>query len=142
MQQQGNPRVEQNLNQDPTTNIQSGQNDDYRRDGAHLGEVSSEPDKADTFDNTQKGGGGAGYDVNREQQEVNREQEVMHNERDKDQLDPERTQTPQTDPGKVNPDQNPAQPETRPGTSTMGNYHRNTVGSWSQSSSDSIPPVN
>jgi hypothetical protein len=106
-------------------------NDDYRRDGAQLGNTA-------TTGSTQKGGGGSGYDVNREQEQINREQEEMHNERDKEQLDVEKTQTPlqpEINPGRENPDQSP-QPETRPGTSTMGSLNRNTNGGWSQSSWD------
>lgn len=119
---------------------QQGQqeSDAYRRDGAHLGGASY----GDQSASTQKGGGGSGYDVGREQQEVNKEQEQMHQERDPDQLTPERTQTPrpETDPGRENPlqnpEQNPAQPETRPGTSTMGQSNRNVSSAWSQSSWD------
>jgi hypothetical protein len=106
-------------------------NDDYRRDGAHLGNTSS-------TGSTQKGGGGSGYDVNREQEQINREQEEMHKERDQDQLEVEKTQTPpqpEINPGREDPDQRP-NPETRPGSSTMGSYNRNANGGWSQSSWD------
>ena len=108
-------------------------NDDYKREGTHLG-----GDRSDTSGSTQKGGGGSGYDVSREQHEVNKEQEIMHNERDNEQLNPERTQTPQPeiDPGKENPGKNPSQPETRPDTSTMGSVDRTASGAWSQSSWD------
>jgi hypothetical protein len=107
----------------------NSQNDDYRRDGNHLGNTSS---------STQKGGGGTGYDVNREQEQVNREQEEMHQERGGDQSQVEKTQTPlqpEINPGRENPGESP-QPETRPGTSTMGSLNRNQSGGWSQSSWD------
>jgi hypothetical protein len=105
--------------------------DAYRRDGVHLGEASASESPG------KKGGGGTGYDVEREQNEVNREQEEMHKERDPDQLEIERTQTPQPEinPEKENPGTEPT-PEIRPGSSTMGSYNRGVRGGWSQSSWD------
>jgi|GEM_PF-2271035 len=130
------------------TGGQSSSSDAYKRDGAHLGDEQ----KTQTSGSTRKGGGGAGYDVNREQEQINREQEEMHKERDPDQLEVERTSTPQPEinpnrenpgqqpgpeinPGRENPGQDPT-PETNPGTSTMGSYNRNMSGAWSRSSWD------
>ncbi|HRO42699.1 MAG TPA: hypothetical protein PL009_07675 [Flavipsychrobacter sp.] len=114
------------------------ENTDYKRDGLHLGEGSSS-NTSDTNAGTQKGGGGTGYDVDREQHEVNKQQEEMQQERNLDDVQPEPTQVPQPDvnPGRETPLQNPDQPETRPGTSTMGSLDRNVNGAWSQSSWDS-----
>lgn len=156
MQQQGNPNRERqsrpdqltpashdNKQEKNTTNpAQQGdstpQNDDYRRDGTHLGGSASNPDTSQTSAGTQKGGGGTGYDVDREQHEVSRQQEEMHQERDLDQIQPERTQSPQPEinPGRETPGTNPSQPETRPGTSTMGISSRSEHNGWSQSSWD------
>ena len=134
----GSPQQEPGNSGGSNPNRTQQESDAYRRDGAHLGGASYGEEQA----STQKGGGGSGYDVGREQQEVNKEQEKMHQERDPDQLTPERTQTPrpETNPGRENPlqnpEQDPAQPETRPGTSTMGQANTNINSAWSQSSWD------
>jgi hypothetical protein len=127
--------LQESANQDQNSSNNSRQpeqgKDAYRRDGVHLGEASSPESPG------KKGGGGTGYDVEREQEEINKEQQEMHKERDPDQVDVERTQNPQPEinPGKENPGTEPS-PETRPGTSTMGSYDRGVGGGWSQSSWD------
>lgn len=62
---------------------------DYRNEGHKLG------DTAETQGNGKEGGGAAGYDAGKEQQEVNKEREHMHNERDENQLKP--AEQPSTD---------------------------------------------
>jgi hypothetical protein len=49
------------------------------------------------------GGGAAGYDADREQQEVNKEREDMNNERDLDELNVEETPPQQEDEEEQNP---------------------------------------
>ena len=134
----------------PNTNTgnKSSSDNAYKRDGVHLGEEQ----ETQPAGGTRKGGGGAGYDVNREQEQINREQEEMQKERDPDQLEVERTNVPQPEinpnrenpgqepgpeinPGRETPGQDPT-PETNPGTSTMGSYNRNMSGAWSRSSWD------
>lgn len=113
-------------------------NDDYKRDGASLGSSSS-GDTQRTSDSTQKGGGGSGYDAGREQQEINKEQEEMHQERDPNELNVERTQTPQpeVDPARENPAKEPGQqPQTNPGSGASQPTGRTQSGAWSQSSWD------
>lgn len=102
---------------------------------------------ADTSGSTQKGGGGSGYDVSREQQEVNKEQEIMHHERNEEHLHPERTENPQPDvnpgretpmtpnPGKE-PGKEPEQPQTNPDNGAKASFNRNVMSGWSQSSWD------
>ena len=127
----------QDLNRNSDNSGAEQSNDAYRRDGVHLGEASASESPG------KKGGGGTGYDVEREQREVNREQEEMHKERDPDQLEVERTQNPQPDtnpqpdinPGKETPGTKPT-PETSPGATPTGSYERGVSGSWSQSSWD------
>ncbi|RYE52565.1 MAG: hypothetical protein EOP48_16205 [Sphingobacteriales bacterium] len=104
--------------QDGTT---SGTNNDYKRNQPHLGE-SATGSSSVPVSSTQKGGGGSGYDVDREQQEINRQQEEMHQERNQDDLQVERTQVPQPEinPKPEQPDQSPQEPQTPPGTNTMG----------------------
>lgn len=75
----------------------------YENEGGRLGdssvgtpnEGSSSPKQGAQEVNAgnQDGGGAAGYDVSREQQQISKEQEDMHNERDQDQLNVEREQT-------------------------------------------------
>lgn len=80
----------------------------YGNESGRLANVS-QPDSP-TGDKKQ-GGGAAGYDPNREQQEINKEREDMNNERDLGQVDVERQRNPQPDdptPGK--------EPGTEPGT--------------------------
>jgi len=117
--QTGRSAGEQNdkLNVSNTPGETGTGSDAYKRDGVHLGDSASGTQDTDTGASTQKGGGGTGYDVSREQQEVNREREEMQQERNQDDLQVERTQTPrpETDPGRENPGTNPS-----PGTSTMG----------------------
>jgi len=134
MQQQNDPNKEAGQNKE-------SQSSDYKRDGVQLGGDATNP--SDPNAGTQKGGGGTGYDVDREQNEVNKQQEEMQQERDLDQVQPERTPSPQPEitPGpetpSESPGQTPHQPDTRPGTSTMGNLSRTNNGGWSQSSWDS-----
>ena len=95
--------------------------DEYRRNATQLGATASDTEK-DTSGTTRKGGGGSGYDAGEEQKQINTEREKMHNERDKEQLNPERTQTPQpeTDPGRESPDKTPDQ-SSRPEASSRKN---------------------
>lgn len=157
MKQQQNPDQKNNLNEPtrpasekneklstnnpPADKKSSETNDDYKRAGVHLGaSASGNPDTTETGGSTQKGGGGSGYDVSREQHEVNREQEIMHTERDEDKLHPERTQNPQPapTPERQNPQPTkPEEPKTQPGTSTQNAANRNIDGAWSHSSRDS-----
>lgn len=54
----------------------------------------------------QKGGGGHGYDVEREQSEVNKEREEMHQERDPKKInieEPQRHPGTESDPGRETP---------------------------------------
>lgn len=116
-QEQNKPAGSENLsvnNPDPERQLR---NDDYKREGVHLGGSSSNAQESGSTP-AQKGGGGSGYDPNEEQRQVNREQEEMHREREQQPLQPERIQTPkpQTDPGRENPGQNPGQPGTAPET--------------------------
>jgi hypothetical protein len=124
-------------NKNPKSDKQQRSNDDYKRDNVRLGNSS------DTSGSTQKGGGGSGYDVSREQEQVNKEQEIMHHERNEEHLHPERTQNPQPDvnPGRENPmtpspEKEPEQPSTNPDSNTKAGFNRNLMGGWSQSSWD------
>ena len=115
-----------NTNNPATGQPERKENDDYRREGAHLGASSSESsgtnsnvsntrNTSDTSANKQSGGGATGYDVNREMQPIREQQEQMHQERNQDDLQIERTQTPRTepDPGREEPaPARPQQPDT------------------------------
>jgi hypothetical protein len=71
----------------------------YENEAGRLANVN-QPDSPGT--DHQKGGGAAGYDPNREQQEINKEREDMNNERDPKQVDVERPGGPQ--PNQPDPD--------------------------------------
>jgi hypothetical protein len=110
---------------------ENSENTDYKREGAHMG---ADIDKSQA--STQKGGGGSGYDVNREKEQINKEQEKMHNERDNEKLNPERTATPQPeiDPGRENPSKPSPGRETNP--DSFGASDSNSSSNWNQSSWD------
>ncbi len=158
--QQGNSPAGQNdkLNtNNPGTSGASKGNDDYRREGVHLGasssgssptegnRSSSGTSSRETSATKQSGGGASGYDVNREMQPIKEQQEQMHSERNQEDLQIERTQTPrpEPDPGRENPTPDPTPntpqretpgPETNPGTT--GTRASGNTGGWSQSSWD------
>lgn len=138
MQDQENSKNQTGRETFPASPEQNTHNDDYRRDGNQLGSEHTE-----FANSTQQGGGGTGYDVNREQHEVNKEQEQMHQERDLEQVQPEKAGNPQPDitPGKEQPTtepgkSTPAQPQTNPGTGSGANTLRSQSNAWSQSSWD------
>jgi hypothetical protein len=71
----------------------------YDNEAGRLANVS----QPDSPTGDKHGGGAAGYDPGREQQEINKEREDMNNERDPKQVDVERPQNPEPDthePGK------------------------------------------
>ncbi len=114
----GKQNDKQTVNNPAQEQDHSQESNDYRRDGTQLGGTSSDSSSENVSAGTQKGGGGTGYDVNREQQEVNRQQEEMQQERSLEQIQPDRLENPHPS---TNPDRENPEPDTDPSGRQPGN---------------------